>query len=83
MFVPYSACEPSSVLVPYSIHIMVSFSDDDCEYENSPLPTHLPPDDSIEHEPAPVLSLPVWVHSTQEPVGDIFSDPRDQCQTCS
>jgi hypothetical protein len=36
--------------VPYSIPILVSSLDDDNEDENPPLPTHLPPDDSIEHE---------------------------------
>jgi hypothetical protein len=61
------ACEPNLTFVPslaYAIHlrhfpssipIMVSSSssDDDSEDENPPPPAHLPPDDSIEPEPAP------------------------------
>jgi hypothetical protein len=51
--------------VPSSIPIMVSsYSNDANEDENPPLPTHLPPDDSIEHEPAPTPPLPIWVRST-------------------
>jgi hypothetical protein len=66
-FVPSSTCDPSSTFVPSSIPILVSSSsDDDSEDENPPLPTHLPPDESIEHEPAPAPPLPRWVHSTRE-----------------
>jgi hypothetical protein len=53
------------------------------EDENPPPPAHLPPDDSIEHEPAPTPLLPRWVCSTQEGVGDLVGDPLDQCQTHS
>jgi hypothetical protein len=44
--------------------ILVSSSDDDSEDENPPLPTHLPPVGSIEHEPTPTPPLPRWVHTT-------------------
>jgi hypothetical protein len=37
--------------VPSFVPILVSSSDDDIEDENPPSPTHLPPDESIEHEP--------------------------------
>jgi hypothetical protein len=37
--------------VPYSIPILVSSLDDDNEDENPPPPSHLPLDESIEHEP--------------------------------
>jgi hypothetical protein len=84
VFVPSSTCEPSSTFVSYSIPILVSFSSDgDNEDENPPPPTHLPPDESIEHEPAPTLLLPRWAHSTREAGGDLFSDPLDQRQTRS
>jgi hypothetical protein len=53
------------------------------EDENPPLPAHLPPDESIEHEPTPTPSLPRWVHSTQEAVGDLVGDPSYQHQTHS
>jgi hypothetical protein len=65
MFVPSLACEPSSTFVPSFVPILVSSSsDDDSEDENPPPPAHLPPDESIEHEPAPTPQLPRWVHST-------------------
>jgi hypothetical protein len=55
---------PSLEFVPSSGPIMVSYSYDDNEDENPPLTSHLPPYDSIEDEPTPTLSLPIWVHST-------------------
>jgi hypothetical protein len=73
--VPSSACEPSSVFVPSSI--MVSSSNDDSEDEHPPLPTHLPLDESFEPKPSPAPSLPRWIHSTREAIGDIVSDPSD------
>jgi hypothetical protein len=70
--------------VPSSVPILVSSSsDDDSEDENPPLPAHLPPDESIEHEPAPTPLLPRWVCSTREAVGDLVSDPSYQRQTHS
>jgi hypothetical protein len=63
--VPSLAYDPSSEFVPSFIPIRVSSSDDDSEDENPPPPAHPPPDDSFEPEPAPVPSLPRWVHSTQ------------------
>jgi hypothetical protein len=63
-FVPSSVCNPSSMFVPYSIPILVSSLDDDSEDENPPLPSHLPPDESIEPEPTPTPPLPRWVCST-------------------
>jgi hypothetical protein len=74
---------PSSAYKPSFVPILVSSSDDDNEDENLPPPTHLPPDDSIEHEPTPIPPLPKWVYSTQEVVGNLVSDPTDQCWTCS
>jgi hypothetical protein len=62
--VPSLACEPSSTFVPSFVHTLVSSSDDDNEDENPPPPAHLPPYGSFEPEPAPVPSLPTWVHST-------------------
>jgi hypothetical protein len=64
--VPSSACEPSSTFVPSYVPILVSSfsSEDDNEDENTPPPSHLPPDDSIEHEPKPTPLLPIWVCST-------------------
>jgi hypothetical protein len=79
--VPSSACEPSLAFVPSSVPILVSSSDDDSEDENPPPPSHLPPDESI--EPEPVASLPRWVRSTQEAVGDLVDDPSYQRQTHS
>jgi hypothetical protein len=76
MIVPSSTCKPSSTFVPSFVPILVSSSDDDNEDENPPSPTHLPPDESLEPEPAP--SLPRWVYSTREVVGDLVSDPSDQ-----
>jgi hypothetical protein len=82
--VPSLACEPSSPFVPSSIPILVSSSsDDDSGDENPPLPTHLPPNDSIEPEPTPTPLLPRWVHSTQEVVGDLIGDPSDHHWTHS
>jgi hypothetical protein len=54
------------VSVPSFVLILVSSSDDDNEDENPPLPAHLPPDESIELEPTPTPSLPIWVRSTRE-----------------
>jgi hypothetical protein len=54
-------CDPSLTFVPSFVPILVSSSDDDNEDENPPLPTHLPLDDSIEHEPTPTPLLPRWV----------------------
>jgi hypothetical protein len=83
-FVPSSTCKPSSAFVSSSIPIMVSsYSYDDNENENPPLPTHLPPNESIEHEPEPTPLLPRWVCSTREAVGDLVGDPSYQRQTCS
>jgi hypothetical protein len=69
---------PSSTFLPSFVPILVSSSDDDSEDENPP-PPHLPPDESIEHEPVPVPSLPRWLCSTREAVDDLTGDPRDQC----
>jgi hypothetical protein len=64
-FVPSSTYKPSSTFVPSFVPIMVSFSsDDDSEDANPPLPTHLPPNESIEHGPTPTPLLPRWVRST-------------------
>jgi hypothetical protein len=43
---------------------MVSYLDDDSEDENPPPPSHLPLNESIEHEPALVPPLPIWFRST-------------------
>jgi hypothetical protein len=83
MIVPSSACEPSLVFVPSFVPILVSYSDDDNEDENPPLPTHLPPDESFELEPASAPPLLRWVHSIREVVGDLVGDPLDQHQTHS
>jgi hypothetical protein len=81
VFVPSSACKPSSTFVPSSIHILASSTaGDDNEDENPPLSTHLPSDDSIETEPALAPSLLRWVHSTREAASDIFGDPSYQRQ---
>jgi hypothetical protein len=79
--VPSSACEPSSAFVPSSV--LVSSSDDDSEDENPPPPAHLPPDESFEPKPTPAPSLPRWVYSTREAVGDLVVDPSDQHRTRS
>jgi hypothetical protein len=63
--------------------VMVSFSDDDNEDENTPLPTHLPPYESFETTPTPSPPLSIWVCSTWEATGDIVSDPSDQPRTHS
>jgi hypothetical protein len=78
MFVPSSTCKSSSMFVSSFVHILVSSSEDDSEDENPPPLAHLPPNESIEHEPALAPPLPRWVHSTQEVSGDLVSDPRDQ-----
>ena len=90
MFVPYSTCEPSSTSMPYSRPntfvgdiILVTSSDDDTEDENPPPLAHLPLVGSIEHELALTPLLPRWVCTRQEAVGDLASDPIDQCFTCS
>jgi hypothetical protein len=57
------AYEPSSMFVPYYVPILVYSLDDDNEDENAPLPSHLPPDDSIEIEPTPTPPFPRWVYS--------------------
>jgi hypothetical protein len=81
MVVPSSACKPCSMFVPSSD--LVSYSDDDNEDENPPLPAHPAPDESFEPEPALAPPLPRWVHSTWEETGDLVDDPSDKCQTCS
>ena len=76
--VPSLACELDSVILlsSSSSNFLDKFptpvSDDDSEDENPPPPTHVPP-----IAPAPIL--PRWVHSTCEAIGDLVSDPRDQC----
>jgi hypothetical protein len=83
-FVPSLTYESSLTFVPPYVPIMVSSSsDDDSEDENPPFLTHLHPDESIEHEPAPTPLLPRWVCSTREAVGDLFGDPSSQHHTCS
>jgi hypothetical protein len=64
--------------VPSYVPILVSSLYGDSEDENPPPPAHLPPNDSIEHEPTPTSLLPRWVHSTQEVVDDIVGDPSYQ-----
>jgi hypothetical protein len=82
--VPSSARESFSAFVPSSVHILVSSSlDDDSEDENPPLLSHLPPYESIEHEPAPSLHLSRWICSTQEATGALTGDPLDQRWTRS
>jgi hypothetical protein len=61
VFMPSSACEPSSTFVPSFVPILVSSLDDDSEDENPPPPAHLPPYESFESEPAPAPPLPRWV----------------------
>ena len=85
MFVPSSAYNPSSMIVPSSIPnlfvsgtISVSSLDDDNEYENPPPPTHVPPIGSIEHEPTPAPPLPRWVSTTQEAPRNLVDDPTNQ-----
>jgi hypothetical protein len=75
MFVSSSACEPSSTFVHSSV--LVFSSDGDSENEKPPPPSHLPPDESFELEPTPSLTptLPRWVRSTREAVGDLVGDP--------
>jgi hypothetical protein len=81
--VPSSACEPYLVFVPSSIPILVSSSDDESEDDNPPLPTDIPPDESLEPEQEPVPPLPRWVCSIREAAGDIVGDPSDQRWTRS
>jgi hypothetical protein len=76
-----SACEPS--LAPVPSFVLVSSSNDDSEDENTPPPAHLPPDESFEPEPALTPSLPRWVCSTREAIGDLVGDPSYQRRTCS
>jgi hypothetical protein len=72
------------VFVPSYVPILVSSSsDDDNEDENPPLPAHLPPNESIEHEPALAPQLPTCVHSTQKAANDLVDDPSDQRRTRS
>jgi hypothetical protein len=59
---PSLACEPSSTFVPS--YDLVSSSYDDNEDENPPMPTHPPPDEYFELEPALAPPLPRWVRST-------------------
>jgi len=76
-------CEPPLIFVPFIVPILVSSSLDDVNDDENPYPhAHLPMDDSIEHEPRPTWQLPIWVHSTQEVVGDLVGDPSDQRRTC-
>jgi hypothetical protein len=77
------ASEPSSEVVPSSVPILESSSDDESEDENPPLPADIPPDESFEPEQAPVPPLPRWVYSTREAVDDIVGDPSDQHRTWS
>jgi hypothetical protein len=58
------------MFVPSFVPILVSSSsDDDNEDENPPPPAHLPPNESIEHEPtpAPPSSLLSQVSETHDP----------------
>jgi hypothetical protein len=82
-FVPSLACKPSSTFVPYFVPILVYSLDDNSEDENPPLPAHLPPNESIEHELTLAPLLPICVCSNREASGDLFNDPRDQHHTHS
>jgi hypothetical protein len=65
MFVLYSSCNPYSMFVPSFVPILVSSSSSDYSVdENLPPPSHLPLDESIEHETKPTTFLPRWVPST-------------------
>ena len=66
-----------------SSSILVSSSEDESEDENPPPPGDIPPDESSEPKQAPVPSLPRWVHSKREAIGDLFGDPSDQRRTRS
>jgi hypothetical protein len=80
-FVPSLSCDTSLTFVPSFVTILFSSSSssyDDSEDENTPPPTHLHPNESIEHEPAPAPLLPKWVCSTQEVVSDLVGDPSYQ-----
>jgi hypothetical protein len=64
-FVPSLLYDPSSTFLSSFVLILVSSSsNDDNDDANPPLPAHLPPDESNEHEPIPMSSLPRWVCST-------------------
>ena len=52
----------------------ISFSDDDIEDENAPLPSQDPPS-------AP--QLPKWVRATRDAAGALVGDPTDQRRTHS
>jgi hypothetical protein len=76
------ACDPNSMFVSsflpkfyVSDPILVYSLDKNNENENPALLSHLPSLDSIEHELSLVPSLPKWVHSTQEAVSNVTSDP--------
>jgi len=73
-----SACKPSSVFFPSSVPSLVSYSDDESEDENPPLPAHLPPYESFELEPTLYPQLPRWICSTQEAASDLVGDPSYQ-----
>jgi hypothetical protein len=65
MFVTSSTYKTSSMFVQSFVPILVSSSlDDESEDENPPPPTHLPPNEYIEHETKPTPPLLRWVHST-------------------
>jgi hypothetical protein len=83
VFVPSSDYKPFLAFLWYFVPIPISSSNDDSEDENPPFPTHLPPYQSIEQEPAPKPPLPRWICSTQEATSDLVDDPSDQCQTHS
>jgi hypothetical protein len=50
-FLPSSTCNPSSTFVPSCFPILV-YLDGESEDGKPPLLSHIPPNDSIEHEPA-------------------------------
>jgi hypothetical protein len=52
------------MFVPFYSFVLVSSLDDDGENENPLPPYHLPPNQSIEHEPTPIPPFPKWVYST-------------------
>lgn len=53
VIVSFFTCEPSSNFVPPSLHMLVSFQNDETKDQNPPLSTHIPLDESIEYELAP------------------------------
>jgi hypothetical protein len=78
------SCDPNSSFVSSYFFILVSSSSNyGSEVENTPSLSHLLPNESIENEPEPTLSLLRWVVSTREVDGDIVGDPSYQCQTYS